>query len=155
MKNQIRARARHRLDERLSQIRLESQWAPPPKGWIRAIRDALGMTRQQFADRMNIRPQSVGDLEKSEATGSIQLKTLQRSAEALGCTLVYALVPKTSLEEMVRARALQIAIRDLQRVSHTMKLEGQDLGGADQEERVETYIRDVLKERDLWNRNEK
>src|SRR3972149_2293310 len=70
--------------------------------------------------RLKITPQSVTDIEKSEATGSIQLKTLSRAAEALGCTLVYALVPKTSLEGAVRKRARRIAMKDLQRVAHTM-----------------------------------
>ena len=105
----------------------------------------------QFARRLEIRPQSVETLEKSEAGGSIQLKTLRRAAEALDCTLVYALVPNKSLEEAVRERARKIAVRDLGRVAHTMKLEAQATGDADMEARIDAYIRDVLKERELWN----
>lgn len=146
-----RKRARTRLDERLDPLRPVGRFAPPPKGWICAIRDALGMTGKQFAGRLNVRPQSVADIEKSEATGSIRLSTLQRAADALGCTLVYALVPKTSLEETVNARARRIALRDLSRVSHTMKLEAQQTGGADLEARIEAYLREVIKDRDLWN----
>lgn len=146
-----RKRARNRLDERLDPLRPIGRFTPPPKGWIRAIRDALGMTGKQFAGRLSVRPQSIADIEKSEATGSIRLSTLQRAADALGCTLVYALVPKTSLEEAVNARARQIALRDLGRVTHTMKLEAQDTGDADLEERIEAYIREVIKDRDLWN----
>jgi predicted DNA-binding mobile mystery protein A len=93
----------------------------------------------------------VDALEQSEATGSIQLKTLRRAAEALDCTLVYALVPKTSLAGAVQDRARKIAVRDLGRVAHTMKLEAQDTGNANLEARIEAYIRDVLKDRDLWN----
>lgn len=144
-------RARTRLDERLDPLRPASRFAPPPKGWIRAIRDALGMTGKQFAGRLNVRPQTVADIEKSEATGSIRLSTLQRAADALGCTLVYALVPKSALEDMVDARARQIALRDLRRVSHTMKLEAQEVGDADLEERIETYIRESVRDRDLWD----
>lgn len=151
MKNQIRAKARQRLDERLAALRPVSRFTPPPKGWIRAIRDALGMTGAQFAARLKMRPQSAADLEKSEANGSIQLKTLQRAANAMGCTLVYALVPTSSLEDAVRTRARQLALRDLRRVSQTMKLEAQAVDDADQEDRIEAYIRDVLKDRDLWN----
>ena len=103
------------------------------------------------ARRLGIRPQSVEALEKSEANGSIQLKTLRRAAEALDCTLVYALVPNTSLEGAVRERARKIAKRDLDRVVHTMKLEAQGTGDANLEARIEAYIRDVLKERDMWN----
>lgn len=151
MKTTLRAKARQRLDERLSSLKPESRFAPPPKGWIRAIRDALGMSGAQFASRLKMRPQSIVDLEKSEATGSIQLKTLQRAADALDCMLVYALVPKTSLDGAVRARARQIATRDLRRVDHTMKLEAQGVEDRDIEARIESYIRDTLNERDLWN----
>lgn len=150
MKDTIRQRARQRLDERLVALKPESRLTPPPKGWIRAIRDALGMTGPQFAARLKIKPQSVADIEKSEATGSIQLKTLSRAAEALDCTLVYALVPKTSLEGAVEARARRIAMKDLQRVAHTMKLENQAVSDADLEARIESYIRDEIKDRDLW-----
>ena len=150
MNSTLRHRARQRLDERLASLKPANRLEPPPKGWIRAIRDALAMTGPQFAARLKITPQSVGDIEKSEATGSIQLKTLSRAAEALGCILVYALVPKTTLEETVQTRARRIAMKDLQRVSHTMKLENQSVGDADLEARIEAYIRDVLKDRDLW-----
>lgn len=151
MKNSARQRARQRLDERLSPLKPEDRFAPPPKGWIRAIRDAVGMTGAQLASRLGTRQQSVEALEKSEAAGSIQLSTLRRAAEAMDCTLVYALVPKTSLEDMVRQRARKLALRDLRRVAHTMKLEAQETGDADLEARIEAYIRDVLKDRDLWN----
>ena len=150
MKNLLRQRARQRLDERLAFLKPANRLVPPPKGWIRAIRDALGMTGPQFAARLNVTPQSVGDIEKSEAAGSIQLKTLSRAAEALGCTLVYALVPKMSLEDTVQMRARRIALAELQRVAHTMKLEDQGVGDADLEARIEAYLRDVIKERDLW-----
>lgn len=150
MQNTLRQRARQRLDERLASLKPENRLVPPPKGWIRAIRDALGMTGPQFAARLKITPQSVGDIEKSEATGSIQLKTLSRAAEALGCTLVYALVPKTSLEDTVQVRARRIALAELQRVAHTMKLEDQGVGDVNLEARIEAYVRDVIKERDLW-----
>jgi predicted DNA-binding mobile mystery protein A len=151
MKNDTRLRARQRLDERLLVLKPEDRFRTPPKGWIRAIRDALGMTGVQFAERLGIRPQSVDALEKSEANGAIQLKTLRRAAEALDCTIVYALVPKTSLEGVVRERARKIAKRDLDRVAHTMKLEAQETADANLEARIEAYMRDVLKERDLWN----
>ena len=109
------------------------------------------MSGVQFGRRLGIRPQSIEALEKSEANGSIQLKTLRRAAEALDCKLVYALVPNSSLEGAVRDRARKIAMRDLGRVAHTMKLEAQDTGDANLEARIEAYIRDTLRERDLWN----
>lgn len=151
MKNDLRHRARQRLDERLKALKPEDRFTPPPRGWVRAIRDALGMTGVQFARRLGVRPQSAEALEKSEAGGAIELKTLRRAAEALDCTLVYALVPNRPLEETVLDRARKIAARDLGRVAHTMELEAQGTGHADMAARIDAYIRDVLNERDLWN----
>jgi predicted DNA-binding mobile mystery protein A len=110
------------------------------------------MSRAQFGARLGgMRPQSVASIEQSEATGSIQLKTLMKAAEALDCTLVYALVPNSSLEGTINARARTIAMSELQRVGHTMRLEAQGTGDADLEARIADYIRDYLSERDLWS----
>lgn len=153
MKPNTRSRARKVLDGRLVQAdspRAETRYKPPPKGWIRAIRDALGMSSEQLARRVSLRSQSIDDWEKTEANGSIQLATLRRAADALDCTLVYALIPKTSLEETVQSRARRIAMRELRRVAHTMKLEDQATDDIDQKEQIAEYIRDHVKERDLW-----
>ncbi len=150
MHQTTRRKARRRLDERLALLKSVERLRPPPKGWIRAIRDSLGMTGAQLAKRLGVRPQTVETIEKSEAAGRIQLDTLARAGAALDCRLVYALVPNTSLEDMVHARAHGIAKRELKRVAHTMKLEAQDTSDDDLEDRVEAYIRDVLKDRELW-----
>jgi|SRR5579871_146843 len=153
MKPNTRSRARKVLDDRLVQAvspRAETRYKPPPKGWIRAIRDALGMSSEQLARRVSLRSQSIDDWEKTEANGSIQLATLRRAADALDCTLVYALIPKTSLEATVQSRARRIAMRELRRVAHTMKLEDQATDDIDQKEQIAEYIRDHVKERDLW-----
>lgn len=150
MRNSIAATARARLDARLLVLQPVERFRPPAMGWIRAIRDALGMSGAQLARRLGISPQSANALEKSEAGGTIQLDTLRRAAEALDCTLVYALVPNTSLETAVTQRARSVATRDLQRVAHTMKLEDQETGAAGMEERVESYVRDVLRDREIW-----
>ena len=149
MDTTLRARARVRLDNRLGMVRT-AELTPPPKGWIKAIREALGMTGKQFAARMGISPPSVIDIEKSEASCTIQLKTLHRAADALGCTLVYALVPKTSLDAAVDARARKLAMHALKRVSHTMRLEDQSVDNSDMERQVQNYIRNMIKDRDLW-----
>ena len=151
MKTEARKRARERLDERLAPLKPAERFRAPPKGWVRAIRDALGMSGVQFARRLQVQPPSVASLEASEESGAIQLKTLRRAAEALDCTLVYALVPNESLEGAVRARARKIALRDLGRVAHTMKLEAQETPDGATDERLEAYIRDNVKERDLWD----
>ena len=151
MRKDARERARRHLDRRLSGLDRGDRLATPPKGWLRAIRNALGMSGGQLARRMGVRAQTIDAMEKSEAAGTIRLETLRRAAEALDCTLVYAIVPKTSLDDTVRTRARKIALRNLQRVAHTMMLEGQGTGEAGADERIEDYVHNVLKDRDLWN----
>lgn len=149
MKATIRNRARDRLDKKLEALRPLDRFAMPPKGWIRAIRDAIGMTGAQLGKRVGNSPQGIVGLERSEAAGTIQLNTLRRAAEAMECVLVYAIVPKTSLADMVNRRAREIARRALQRVSHSMALEDQQVD-RDMELRIQTYIETALRDRDLW-----
>lgn len=146
----LNERALRRLDERLASARPVDRLMPPPKGWIRALRDALGMSGSQLGRRMGIAQQTVTAIEKSEENGTIQLQTLRKVADALGGRLVYAIVPDTSLEAMIRERAREIALRALTRVSHTMRLEDQETSKADLETRIDDYIRNELRVRDLW-----
>jgi predicted DNA-binding mobile mystery protein A len=146
-----RYQARTRLDERLASVRRQGDLQPPPKGWVRAIRDALGMSGAQLAQRIGVSAQTVDALEKSEAAGTLQLKNLRRLAEAMDCRLVYALVPNKPLTQMVDERAREIALYDLSRVAHTMRLEAQETGDKDIEDRIAAYIRDNVGARDLWN----
>lgn len=113
------------LDKRFTALRPLAKSARPPKGWLRAIRDALGMTTTQFARRLGVSQPRIVELQQSEMNGSVTLNTLQRAAEALGCRLVYVLVPKRPLAETVRERAELIAGRQSGGVENTMRLENQ------------------------------
>jgi len=135
--------ARRRLDERLKAF--AGLGAAPPMGWVRALRDALGLTGAQLARRLGIRPASLSELEKNEAKGAITLATLRRAAEALDCTLVYALVPNRSLEAMVKEAATSAAQKQLAASFHTMELEGQGLRAADKGEMVEELAAEIAK----------
>ena len=91
--SRLAAQARTRLDERFKAMGPSVRQSKPVRGWIKAIREALGMTAEQLAKRLGVKQPSVVALEQSEAKGTIELATLRRVAEALDCTLVYALVP--------------------------------------------------------------
>jgi predicted DNA-binding mobile mystery protein A len=113
------------LDKRFASLRPFAKTQRPPKGWIRAIRDALGMTTAQYARRLGVTQPRIIELEKSEQSGGVTLKTLQRAAEVLGCRLVYVLVPERPLADVVTERAALIAERQSEAVEHTMRLENQ------------------------------
>jgi predicted DNA-binding mobile mystery protein A len=112
------------LDEQLIPWR-ERPYLRPQAGWLRAIREALGMTVRQFAKRVGVAASTALAAERAEARGDISLSTLARYAEALGCELHYALVPKKPLLQEVEERAEAIARAEVAAVSHTMALEDQ------------------------------
>ena len=145
-------RTRILLDARLTPLKPAERFKPPPRGWVKAVQQALGMSGVQFALRLGVRPQTVAALEKSEMSGSIQLSTLQRAAEALDCTLVYALVPKTTLEANVKNRAEKIARDALARATLTMKLEDQELSNTNLQNRIDDYIATYVNERQVWDK---
>lgn len=118
-------RARKVLDRRFATLPAGDALQAPHRGWIRAIRDALGMTAAQMARRMGVSQPRITKLEKAEVTGAVTLASLEKAADALGCTLVYALVPRQPLERTIHARAEQKARQHLDRIHHTMALEDQ------------------------------
>ena len=141
--------ARTVLDERLAALR-DGAPRTPPRGWIRAIRQALGMTLEDLGHRLGVTKQAVLQMEASEADGSIRLATLRRAAEALDCALVYALVPNSSLGETISRRARSVAARDVARAHHTMLLEDQVGAEDDQQRLVEELAEQVKGSRELW-----
>ena len=110
--------------QRLAPLRSVSQ---PQKGWIRAIRDALGMTAKQLAGRLGVAQQAVARIENGELAGAVTIKTMRRVAESLDCVFVCGLVPRSSLETTLRNQAKRVAVKRLGQASQTMALEDQAL----------------------------
>jgi predicted DNA-binding mobile mystery protein A len=150
-RRQAAAEGRRSLDRALLPFR-ELPTSRPPRGWIRAIRDALGMTAEQLGDRMGVSQPTVQKLEVSEAEGAIQLKTLLRAAEALDCELLYVLVPREPLRKIYDTAARELARRELGAISHSMTLEDQAVVDAEEDDRVARYIEDELHPREIWAR---
>jgi predicted DNA-binding mobile mystery protein A len=135
--------ARKNLDRRLASLRVEALIVPP-SGWIKAIRQALGMTAAQLARRMGVVQSRVSALEKAEMHGTPSLKTLRQAAEAMDCVLVYAIVPRTSLDQIVRDQAVKKADVELARHHHTMRLENQAMDKRDLATERERLVADIL-----------
>jgi predicted DNA-binding mobile mystery protein A len=124
----------------------------PSGGWLRAVRQALGMTTRQLAKAVGVTQAAVADIERTEAKGDITLTTLQRYAAALGCELTYALVPKRPLGEIVEERAERIARDEVSRVKHSMALEDQSTSQEHLEREVAELRRKLMegKRSRLW-----
>lgn len=100
---------------------------PPPTGWIKAIRNAVGMSLLQLGNRLSMTKQSVQDMERREKDGTITIKALREAARALDMQLVYGLVPNDgSLELLIERKAKELAIQIVMRTNNTMKLEDQE-----------------------------
>jgi predicted DNA-binding mobile mystery protein A len=101
--------------------------APPPTGWIKAIRNAIGMSMLQLGNRLSITKQSVQDIERREKDGSITIKALREAARALDMQLIYGFVPNDgSLELLIERKAKELATQIVMRTNNTMKLEDQE-----------------------------
>ncbi len=132
------------LDRKLSKVDLDQIMARPARGWIRAVREVLGLTTTQLAKRLNISQPSVIDMEKAEQRGVISLDTLERAAAAMNCKLVYTLVPNDSFEETIRNQARKVAKTRLDRVQHTMRLEDQAVLSKNAKAEYERLVDDML-----------
>lgn len=137
-------RAARALDARLALVR---NWPVPRPhhGWLRAVRDALGLTTKQFARRLGVSQPRVVALEKGEVDETVTLATLRRAAEAMDCQLIYAMVPNRPLVDMLRERAEAKANEQIDGVNHTMRLENQALTGDDQRRQREILIDQLLR----------
>lgn len=131
------------LNGKLLSFAILSGTAIPPSGWIRAIRNTLGMSMQQLANKLSISKQAVLDIEKREADGSITIKSLRELGRVLDMELVYGFVPKDgSLEAMIEKKANELATKIVLRTSNTMKLEDQ----GNSKERIEKAISERTEE---------
>lgn len=118
---------RKQLDERLKDWLSVGQVPRPRSGWLRAVRESLGMTSRQLAYLLSTDNAAVLRMEKREIEKKVTLEALEKAAQAMGCKLVYAIVPSQSLETIVDQKAHEAAAKMLRSVSHSMKLEKQEL----------------------------
>ena len=138
MRNDFRQLRSKQLDRALAPLR-SAKVARPPKGWIRAIREALGLSSAELAERMKANRSLIVQQEKAEADDRITLKSLRAFANALDCDLVYAFVPRAGdLEQLVEARARAAAKTNVLGVEHSMALENQASGNLEEAIEAET-----------------
>jgi predicted DNA-binding mobile mystery protein A len=142
MRNEFRTLRLQQLDRTLKPFRATAKKPRPQKGWLRAIREAAGISASEVARILKTSRALPAQLEKAEAEDRITLKSLRTAANALGCNLVYALVPKRgTLRELVEERARAQAKRQVLSVEHSMALEDQAVGRVDEAVEAETKRR--------------
>lgn len=130
------------LDEQFKKLKNLYQLQTPPQGWFWEIRNALGMTHSQLAKRLKVSAPAIVSYERGEIEGTLSLKTLEKIADGLNCKFVYAIIPNTSLKDIIATQSLKAAKKILKRVNHSMNLEEQ---GVKKKENL-TQIKELLQE---------
>lgn len=152
MTNRLSVIQLRQLDERLEKVRDLAALEAPHDGWVRTLRQALGMTTEQMAKRMGVTRQAVLQLEGAERRKSATWTSLRKAADAMDCDVVYALVPRGSLNQVLLRQGRKQAERHLARISHSMRLDAHVVGPVEQERQVEELAAQLGAERTrgLW-----
>lgn len=153
MKTKYKQLTLKQLDETLKSLRPIKLASMPQKGWIRAIRTALGMTGDQLARRLDTNKQRVSRIEQDEKLGRVTLNTMKSVAEAMDCVFVYGMVPKESLEQAVRDQARRVAVKRMERSNQMMRLEQQELPDSEKQQMLEDLYEEIMYERprNMWD----
>lgn len=141
------------VDGELAKWRMATLPSPPPIGWIRTIRESLGMTAAALAKRLDMTGAGLRGIEISEADERITLATLRKVADALDCDLRYALVPRQSLGDKLMSRAKNVVAEQMGHVAHSMALEDQKVNDRQAMDRyLESAARSLIRRspRSLW-----
>ena len=139
MNNTFRSLRASQLNRSLAAFQAAKDIARPAKGWIRAIRQAAGVSAGELARELGTSRQLPLQLEKAEAEDRITLASLRKMAHALDCELVYALVPRSGTVDQLRERRVRRQARaNVLEAEHSMALEDQAVGQLEQTIEAET-----------------
>lgn len=126
--------------------------AMPKQGWVRTIREALDMSGAQLGARLGISRNKISILERKEADGSITINQLKQLASGVDSELLYAIVPKQTVEQTIEERAYDLAKNLVDITNQHMFLEMQQLSPEKQNEMIR-LLADEIKQsggRALW-----
>ncbi|MDQ2837618.1 MAG: mobile mystery protein A [Actinomycetota bacterium] len=138
------------LDRRWLTLPTATAMQPPRSGWIRAVRQALGMSLGDLAARLGMTHQSVSMLEQSERAGQIKLSSLRKAADAMDCDLAYVFIPRSgSLQGAVDKQARAQLAEHMRATAHSQRLEDQTPGEVD-DDAIADNLEQLIRSRALW-----
>ena len=155
-KRQRLTNQRRAIDSRLG-LWLAARDEPAPRaGWLRAVRESLGLSTRQLAARLGITQRTLQSMEEGEVEGTVTLRSLKKVARAMSCRLVYAVVPdapNASLEDIVAPQATAFAEGLTGPIQHTMALEDQAVGEAESDAQTRELADEARRKLDprIWN----
>jgi predicted DNA-binding mobile mystery protein A len=137
------------FERRFESLRLLKDKAAVREGWIKFMRQALGLTLNDLAKLVSLSRISIVKAEQREIEGKVTLSTLKKMAEAMDCDFIYSFVPKKDLKSIIHDQAILKATEILKSADHHMKLESQGVEG-DKQERIERLARSLIEKGDIW-----
>lgn len=140
---QIRA-----LDKKTFDLKSAKNIVPQPSGWIKTVREAIGMTVSQLAARLGVTQPRITKMESNE--DNLKLSTMKKAAEAMNCEFVYYFKPKTTFQNLVDEQAQKKAAEVLKTVNVNMALENQEIA---EDEAVKDFASDLIntKIKQIWD----
>jgi len=156
MANNFKKLMLEQVQEVLNDFMGLAQKPVPRGGWIRTIRDALGMSSYALAKRLGCNRSNITSFEQREKKGTITLETLTQVARAMNCTLVYCFVPIEPLSKQLENQARIIAKKQIRSVNHSMKLEQQGLSPKQLQKQEDDLVQELLQgnPKKLWDTDE-
>ena len=140
---QIRA-----LDKKTSDLKSAKKIVPQSSGWIKTVREVIGMTVSQLAARLGVTQPRITKMESNE--DNLKLSTMKKAAEAMNCEFVYYFKPKTTFQNLVDEQAQKKAAEVLKTVNVNMALENQEIA---EDEAVKDFASDLIntKIKQIWD----
>lgn len=136
------------LDRKTADLQSYKNIIPKGKSWIGTIREAIGMTALQLANRLGVTQPRISAMEKNEK--NMKISTMEKVAAAVDCDFVYYFKPKTSFQDIVETQAKQKAEAILKTVNLNMALEDQSIAA---KEAVDDMVSDFINNntKQIWD----
>ena len=127
----------------------------PNEGWIKTLRQALNMSGAQLARRLGVSRGLISKTQKAELAGGVTLKKMEEIAKGMNCRFVYAIVPETDIDDLLKIQALKKASHRVSKASTHMALEDQALSNEQLRLEIERLTANMLASFDstLWDEN--
>jgi predicted DNA-binding mobile mystery protein A len=153
MVNNFKKLMREQVQESLDKFLELTKKPNPKKGWIRTIREVLGMSSYALANRMGCSRTNITSLEQREKKGTISLKALEQVAQAMNCKLVYCFIPLEPFDKILEKQAKVVAKKQIRLINHSMKLEQQGLNPKQLQQQENDLVQELLQgnPKNLWN----
>ena len=152
MTSRFRKLMREQVQESLKNALVLAHKPIPSKGWIRTIRESLGIPPLALARSLGCSRTNIVAIERREAKGTISLQTLEQAAQAMNCKLVYYLVPLEPFDALLEKQARLLAKKRIKVINHSMQLEQQGLTTKQLKQQEDDLVEELLQgdPKKLW-----